>query len=77
MMEIQSKKKIISNIISKINSNTFNKNDFYNFSKNNNVNIKKVKIENLNDSKHYDQNIVKQIYKYPEKKVIVVADMNL
>ena len=68
-------RKLISEIISKINSNNFKKNDFYNLSKNENVNIQKIKLENRTDDKIIKKELLNQIYAYPEKKVIVVADI--
>ena len=68
-------RKSISEIISRINDNNFKKNDFYNLSKNENVNIQKVKLENRTDDKIIKKELLNQIYAYPEKKVIVVADI--
>ena len=71
----QTKRKFISKIISKINKNNFKKNDFDKLSKDENVAIKKVRLENLNDNNILKQELIDQIYTYPEKKVIVAADI--
>ena len=66
---------IISEIISKINKNDFKKDDFDKLSKDENVAIKKVRLENLNDDKVLKLELIKQIYAFSEKKVIIVADI--
>ena len=66
---------LISEIISKINNNNFNKNDFDSYSKNENAKVEIIKIKNQNDDKVIKKELIKQIYSYPEKKVIVVADI--
>ena len=71
----QSKRKLISEIISKINKNNFKKSDFDKFSKDENVVIKKVRFENRNDNNVLKQELINQIYAFSEKKVIVVADI--
>ena len=71
----QTKRKLISEIISKINKNDFKKDDFDKLSKDENVAIKKVRLENLNDNNILKQELIDQIYTYPEKKVIVAADI--
>ena len=71
----QTKRKFISKIISEINKNNFKKNDFDKLSKDENVAIKKVRLENLNDNNILKQELIDQIYTYPEKKVIVAADI--
>ena len=43
------KRKLTSKIIDRINKNNFNKLDFDKLSKNENVNIKKINLKNLND----------------------------
>ena len=73
----QTKRKLISEIIDKINKNNFNKYDFDKLSKNENVNIKKISLNNLNDDKILKKEIVKQIYTFPEKKVTIVNDIGL
>ena len=71
------KKKIISNIISRINQKNFNKSDFDKMSKDKNLSIKKINLENKNDSKILKTELLNQIYSFPEKKIIVVHDLNL
>ena len=73
----ETKRKLISKIIDKINKNNFNKYDFDKLSKNENVNIKKISLNNMNDDKILKKEIVKQIYTFPEKKVIIVNDIGL
>ena len=72
-----SKRKFVTNIINKINNNKFNKIDFDNLLKKEGIAAKKIFLENLNDNKELTENLVKQIYSYPEEKVILVADMGL
>ena len=71
------KRKLISDLINKINKNEFNKLDFYKFSKDKNISIKKMKIKNKNDHSNFKSEIVDQIYMYPSNNVIVVADIGL
>ena len=73
-LEKQSKRKLISKIISKMNKNDFKKKDFDKFSKDENVVIKKVRFENRNDNNVLKQELINQIYQFSEKKVIFVAD---
>ena len=73
-LEKQSKRKLISKIISKMNKNDFKKKDFDKFSKDENVVIKKVRFENLNDNNVLKQELINQIYQFSEKRVIFVAD---
>ena len=72
----QTKRKLISEIISKINENNFKKNDFNKLSKDENAIIKKIRIENRNDNSVLKQELINQIYAFPEKKVILVADID-
>ena len=73
----QTKRKLISEIISKINKNNFKKNDFYNLSKDENVVIKKVRLESRNDDNVLKQEFINEIYAFSEKKVMVVTDIDL
>ena len=59
------------------NKNNFNKYDFDKLSKDKNVNIKKISLNNQNDDKILKKEIVNQIYTFPEKKVIIVNDIDL
>ena len=69
------KREIITDIISKINNNSFNKIDFINLANEKKLPIKKIKFESQNDDKNFSQELLNQIYMYPEKRVIVVADI--
>ena len=76
-LEKKTKKEIISEIINKINKNNFKKIDFDKLSKDESVPIEKIIIKNKNDNKILKQNLIDQIYAFAEKKVIVVADVDL
>ena len=71
------KRKLISEIISKINKKNFIKSDFDKLSKDENVPIKKIILENQNDDKILKKELISYIYAFPEKKIIVVTDINL
>ena len=73
----KTKRRLITEIIDKINKNNFNKYDFDKLSKDKNVNIKKISLDNQNDDKILKKEIVNQIYTFPEKKVIIVNDIGL
>ena len=51
------------------------KTDFDKLSKDRNVIIKDIKLENQNDDKVLKKELINQIYAFPEKKVIIVADI--
>ena len=70
-------RKFMSEIISKINQNNFKKLDFDNLSKEKNVVIQKITLENLSDNKILKEQVVNQIYAFPEKKIIVANDIEL
>ena len=72
----KTKRKLIAEIINKINKKNFTKFDFDKFSKEKNVLIKKIILENQNDSKILKKEIINQIYNFPEKKIIVVHDIS-
>jgi len=76
-LEKITKRKLITEIIAKINKNTFSKSDFNKLSQDENVNIEKIKLKNQNDDKILKKEIIKQIYAYSENKIIVVNDLNL
>ena len=76
-LEKKEKQKLISNIISKINKNNFKENDFDKLAKDKNVIINKIALHNKNDDKILEKEVVNQVYAFSEKKIIVVADMNL
>ena len=75
-LEKQTKRKLIAEIISKINKNNFKKADFDKLSKEKNIVIKKIKLESQNDNIVLKKELIKQIYAYPEKKVIIAADID-
>jgi len=68
-------RKLITKIISDINQNKFNKNDFDKIAKDRNVSIQKINLDNLNDNKKLKDQIIKQIYSFSEKKIIVAHDL--
>jgi len=76
-LKMKKKRELISELISKINQNNFFKSDFDKLSKDKNLTIKKMLIDNQNDTTILKGELVDQIYLYPEKKVIVVHDINL
>ena len=76
-LEEKIKRKLIAEIISKINKNNFKKPDFDKLALNENILIKKVRLENQNDDKNLNSKLVNQIYKFSEKRVIIVHDISL
>jgi len=76
-LENISKRKIISEFISKINSNNFKKEDFNNVAKDNNIEIKTILLNSINDDKNLKKELVGQIYLYPENKVIIATDIGM
>ena len=73
----ESKRKLISEIISKINNNNFSKLDFDKISSNDNIPIQTISLKNKDDDKIVKKELVKQIYSYPEKRVFLVNDIYL
>ena len=71
------KRELIARMIDRINKNNFKKSDFDKLSNDEGAVIKKIKIENQNDDKYLKKELIDQIYKFAEKKVIVVADISL
>ena len=71
------KRKLISEIISKINKKNFIKSDFDKLSKDENVPIKKIILENQNDDKILKKDLISKIYALSEKRVFVVHDISL
>ena len=76
-LELFKKRKLMSNLISKINEKKFSKSDFNNFSRDKKVIIQKINLKNLNDSSILKEQVVNQIYSFPEKKIIVAHDLYL
>ena len=70
------KRKLVSKIIVEINKNNFIKSDFDKLSNEENVEIKKIVLKNQNDNMILKSEIVNEIYTYPEKKVVVIHDLN-
>ena len=75
-LENATKRKLISEIIIKINKNNFIKSDFDKLSKDENAPIIKITLENQNDNTVLKKDLISHIYSFPEKKIIVVNDMN-
>lgn len=75
-LENETKRKLIAEIISQINKNNFIKYDFDKLSKDENVPIKKIILKNQADNKVLKQELVSEIYAFPEKKVFVIHDLN-
>jgi len=76
-LENNTKRKLTSEIISKINKNNFIKSDFDKLSRDENAPIKKITLENQNDDKILKKELISYIYAFPEKKIIVVTDISL
>jgi len=76
-LESFNKRKSMSEIIGKINQNNFSKSDFDNFSINKSVPIQKIALESINDTKILKDEIVNQIYNFPEKKVSASYNIQL
>ena len=71
------KRKSISEIISKVNSGNFNKKEFDKFSNEKKSPSKLISLSNVNENSIFKGDLLNQIYASPEKKVIVVYDINL
>ncbi len=76
-LENETKRKLMSEIIAKINQKKFNKSDFDKLSKEKNVLIKKILLNNKNDDKILKRELLDQIYSFQKKQVIVVNDLEL
>ena len=75
-LEIKSKRKFMSEIIAKINKDNFTKSDFNKLSNDESVTIKKITLKKQNDDSALKKDLISHIYSFPEKKIIVVSDMN-
>ena len=77
--DIKSKRKtkFISKMVSEVNYNNFIKSDFDKLSKNENIIIQKINLTNLNDDKILEKELVNRIYKIPEKKIVVLHNIDL
>jgi len=69
------KRKLVSEIINKINKNEFSKSEFDKLSESQKIPIKKIKIKGQNDTKIMKKELINQIYAYPENRIIVIADL--
>ena len=76
-LEKEVKRKLITEIILKINQNNFTKSEFNKLSNDKNLPIEKISFKNRNDEEKLKKEIVNKIYAAPEKKVIVIHDLNL
>jgi len=76
-LKMNYKRKIVSELISKVRTEKFNKENFYIFAKKEKATIESINIKNLNDDTNIKLDIVGQIYLAPENKVIVVSDIAL
>ena len=76
-LEMKTKRRLIAEIISKINQNNFIKTDFNKLAKDKNLSIKKVHLKNINDNKILKEELLNQIYSFPEKKIIITHDTGL
>ena len=73
----KTKRKFLSEMVSKINTNSFGKKEFDQFSKNENVKIQIINLLSINDKSILKEDIVAQIYRYPKKSTIIVNDIDL
>ena len=76
-LETGIKRKLISEIISKLNQNNFIKSDFIKLSEDKDVVIKKIALDSKNDISTLKKELVNQIYAIPEKKINLVNDIGL
>tara|TARA_B100000029_G_scaffold504996_1_gene584874 strand:- start:1819 stop:3267 length:1449 start_codon:yes stop_codon:yes gene_type:complete len=74
---ILEKRKIISEMMSKINQNNFKKSDFDKLSLSENVAIQDILLEGLKDNKILKEPIVNKIYSFPEKKIFLANNIEL
>ncbi len=76
-LEFESKRKMLSKLIAKINQNKFTKLDFDELSRENKLEIKKLILKDINDNSILKAELVGEIYKYPEKRIILTNDIGL
>ena len=76
-LEKKTKRKLIAELVSKINQSNFIKSDFDKLSKEINTPIKKIILKNQNDNKILRKELVNQIYYFSEKKIILVHNIDL
>ena len=73
----KTKRKLTSEINSKINKDNFNKSDFDKLSRDENAPIKKITLKNQNDDVILKKELISHIYSFPEKKIIAITDISL
>jgi len=76
LLEVKAKRKLLIELINKINKNKFTKEDFNNYAKENSLSPKNIVIGNQNDNSQLGQELLNEVYKFPEKDVFVVNDIN-
>jgi len=76
-IKLTKKRKLMSKIISQINQKSFLKSDFDKLSNEKNVPIKKITLKSLNDTDILKEQVINQIYSFPEKKIIVANNITL
>ena len=76
-LEKKIKRKLIVELIDKINNKKFKKKDFDDFANKYNISSVKIKLNNRNDDKILKREMIDQIYSFGEKIVIVVTDISL
>ena len=74
-LQKETKRKLIVNLINKINQNNFSKNDFVKFSTDKKIKIIKLRLDSQNDDENLDKGIVKQIYSHPEKRLSLLPTL--
>ena len=76
VIETNAKRKLVIELINQINKNKFTKEDFNKYAKANSLYSKNIIIINQNDNSQLEQELINQIYKFAEKNVFVVNDIN-
>ena len=76
-LEKKIKRKLIVELIDKINNKKFKKNNFDDFANEHDISSVKIKLNNRNDDKILKRDMIDQIYSFGEKIVIVVTDISL
>ena len=76
-LEKKIKRKLIVELIDKINNKKFKKKNFDDFANKHDISSVKIKLNNRNDDKILKREMIDQIYSFGEKIVIVVTDISL
>ena len=76
-LEKKIKRKLIVELIDKINNKKFKKKNFDDFANKHDISTVKIKLNNRNDDKILKRDMINQIYSFGEKIVIVVTDIGL